>query len=54
MHLTRNEDDAGSIPAFSTGFEEDGNPLRPGRSYTGFDSPGPDLRFLGEIGITRG
>ena len=34
---------AGSIPAFSTGFEEDGNPLRSGPSDTGFDSPGPDL-----------
>ena len=34
---------AGSIPAFSTGFEEDGNPLRSGRRETGSVSRGADL-----------
>ena len=33
---------AGSIPAFSTGFEEDGNPPRSGRGKTGFSSRGAD------------
>lgn len=33
----------GSSPTFSTfGIEEDGNPLRSGRSKTGFDSRGSD------------
>ena len=47
----------GSIPGVSTcaiGIEEDGNLPDSDSGETRFDSGGPDVRFLGEIGITRG